>query len=214
MVGITLWGVKGSTCTDRALFTSHELAVPIDFRPINMMTGEHKGPEHLARQPFGKVPAAEVDGQPFYESRAISRVIARSTSGGEQLFPSSDLKRIAVFEQWSSLEHATITPVLEKVVNERLFKKMRGQEADEDVVRKAIEEGQVGFQVLDKQLSTHDFITGEFSLVDIHMATYVNRFAVLPEGKETLSKYPNIAAWWQRVSSRPAWQKVLSEQTF
>ena len=168
----------------------------------------------LVAQPFGKVPAAEVDGQSFYESRAICRVIARSTPAGEQLFPSSDLKRVAVFEQWASLELGTLTPVLEKVVAERVFKPIfRKVPGDEAVAKKAVEDGQAGFQVLDKQLSSNQFVTGpDFSLIDIYLTTYFAHFVNTEEGKQTLQQFPNIASWWQRISGRPAWQKVVADR--
>ena len=212
MVNVELWGMRGSTCTDRDLFTANELNVPIDFHPIDGSKQEQKSEEHLRRQPFGKVPAAEVDGQPMYESRAIARAVARSTPAGEQLFPSSDLKKVAVFEQWASLEQGTITPVVEKVVGERVFSKYHGRSADEAVVKKAMEDGQKAFEVLDKQLSSNEWVTGEFSLVDIFLSTYFALFVHLPEGKQAMEQYPHIAAWQQRVSSRPAWQKVVADR--
>ena len=158
------------------------------------------------------MPAAEIDGLAFYESRAIARVIARSTPAGEQLYPSSDLKKVAVFEQWASLESGTITPVVEKVVVERVFSKFYGRTADEAVVKKAMEDGQKAFEVLDKQLSSNEWVTGEFSLVDIFLSTYFAMFVNTPEGKQTMEQYPHIAAWQQRVSSRPAWQKVVADR--
>ena len=164
-------------------------------------------------QPFGKVPAAELDGQSFYESRAICRVIARSTPAGERLYPSSDIKRVALFEQWASLESGTITPILEKVVAERVFKPMYHQQpADEAVTKKAIEDGHHAFQVLDKQLSTGEYVAGEFTLVDIFLSTYFAYFSNTPEGKQVLEQYPNIAAWWTRLSGRPAWQKIVADR--
>jgi len=76
MVNIQLWGAMGSTCTDRGLLTAAELGVPVDFHPVDTSTGAHKTEEWLTKhQPFGKVPAADVDGLSFYESRAICRVI-------------------------------------------------------------------------------------------------------------------------------------------
>ena len=213
MVNIQIWGARGSTCTDRLLFAANELSVPVDFHPVAVFEGAHKREDHLKRQPFGKVPAADVDGQPFYESRAIARVIARSTPAGEKLFPSSDLKRVAVFEQWASLEAGTITPVLEKVVAERVFKpKYHSVQGDDAKVKQAIEDGQQAFRVLDTQLSTNEYVCGQFSLIDVYLSTNIAHFVNTTEGAQTLEQYPNIAAWSQRLLDRPAWQKVVAER--
>ena len=211
MVNIQLWGAKGTTCTERDLFAAAELGVPVDFHAVDMKARQQKSEDHLKRQPFGKVPAAEVDGQSFYESRAIARVIARSSPSGEKLYPSSDLKRLALFEQWASLESGTITPILEKVVAERVFKPMFHMAGDETIAKQAVEDGQQAFQVLDKQLSTNEYVIGEFSLIDVFLCAYTSHFANTIEGKETFEKYPNMAAWWQRLSVRPAWQKVVAD---
>jgi len=214
MVNIQIWGAMGSTCTDRGLFTAAELGVPVEFHAVDTAAGESKTEEWLnKRQPFGKVPAAEVDGLAFYESRAICRVIARSTPAGEQLFPSSDLKKVAVFEQWASLELGTITPILEKVVMERVFKPLyRKVPGDEAAAKQAVQDGQRAFEVLDKQLSTNEYVTGDFSLIDVYLTTYFSLFVNTPEGKQTIEQYPNIAAWWKRISGRPSWQKVVADR--
>jgi glutathione S-transferase len=46
--------------------------IPIEQIPINLREGEHRTPEHLARNPFGKIPVLELDdGTCFGESLAI-----------------------------------------------------------------------------------------------------------------------------------------------
>ncbi len=212
MPDIQLWGAKRATCTDRVLFIAAELGLPLTLHPIDLHKGQQKSADYIQRQPFGKIPAVEIDGLSFYESRAIARVLARSSPAGEQLFPSSDIKRVAVFEQWASLEVGTTTPILEKVVMERVFKQWFGKVGDEAVVKRAMEDGQTAFQVLAKQLSSNEYVTGDFSLVDVCLCTYFAEFATTAEGKQTLEQYPNIAAWWQRLSSRPAWQNVVAER--
>jgi glutathione S-transferase len=42
---------------------------------IDIMQGAHKTPEHLARHPFGRVPAFEHDGFKLYETSAITRYL-------------------------------------------------------------------------------------------------------------------------------------------
>lgn len=96
---------------------------------------------------------------------------------------------------------------------ERVFKPVfRGVPGDEAAAKKAHEDGAFAFQVLDKQLASNEYVTGQFSLVDIYLTTYFAHFANTPEGKQTFEQCPNIAAWWQRISSRPAWQKVVADR--
>jgi len=118
-----------------------------------------------------------------------------------------------VFEQWASLENNTIAPQLDIVLMEQAFKLWRGGSTDQPAVDAAMEKLAPALAVLEAQLSQHDFIAGQFSLVDIFLSP---SFAVLQgtaAGKEILAKYPSIAAWWNRVSQRPTWQRVVAEKT-
>ena len=212
MSAIQLWGATYAVCTQRDLFTANELGLPVELHLVDITTGQQKAAEYLKRQPFGKIPAAEIAGQQLYESRAIARVIARSTPAGERLYPSGDLKKVALFEQWASLEAGTITPILERVVMQRVFiPQFRGVPGDEAIAKQAVQDGQTALAVLDAQLAGNEYVLGELSLIDIFMSTLLALFVDTPEGAETLEKYPNIAAWSTRLLARPAWQKVVAE---
>jgi glutathione S-transferase len=158
-----------------------------------------------------QVPAAEWDGVPFYESRAISRIVAEAYKDAATLIP-TDLKKKAVFEQWASLEANTFDPQLGSIVYEVCFKQYKGEVTDPAAVDAALTKVTPGLVVLNEQLGHHDYITGQFSLVDIFLTPNWQWLQNTAVGKDILAKYPNIAAWWHRVSSRPAWQKVLAEK--
>jgi glutathione S-transferase len=57
---LTLYGVSGSTCTQRVGTVLHEKKVAFKFVNLDFQKGEHKSAEHLKRQPFGQVPALDV----------------------------------------------------------------------------------------------------------------------------------------------------------
>lgn len=47
--------------------------VPYEVVTVDLSKGAHKQPEHLARQPFGQIPAIEDGDVKAFESRAIAR---------------------------------------------------------------------------------------------------------------------------------------------
>jgi glutathione S-transferase len=104
---VQIYGMGGSTCTQRVLMTAIENGAEFEIKTVDLRKGEHKQPAHLARQPFGQIPAVEDDGFVVYESRAIARYI--NDTRGNKLVP-SDPKKRALMEQWISLEQGTITP--------------------------------------------------------------------------------------------------------
>jgi glutathione S-transferase len=53
---LTLVGSPISTCTKRVATVLKETNTPFKFVPVDLMKGEQKAPEFLAKQPFGQVP--------------------------------------------------------------------------------------------------------------------------------------------------------------
>ncbi len=72
---IKLFGHPMSTCTRKVLFTLNETNTPYEMEMVDITKGAHKSPEHVARQPFGQLPALDDDGFKMYESRAMARYI-------------------------------------------------------------------------------------------------------------------------------------------
>jgi glutathione S-transferase len=65
------------------------------------------------------------------------------------------------------------------------------------------------FAELDRQLQARDYLCGAFSAADI--AVFMTVFWTRRLGGPSLSGYENLAAWYARVSRRPAFAKVVSE---
>src|ERR1700710_633140 len=93
MSKMTLWGFDGSTYvrTIKMLLSEKEFS---DFEqvPINVLAGEPKQPEHLARHPFGKVPVLDHDGLRLLETSAIARYL-NDVLPGKSLVPATPKDR-------------------------------------------------------------------------------------------------------------------------
>jgi glutathione S-transferase len=54
-----------------------------------------------------------------------------------------------------------------------------------------------------------DVLVGDkLTLADVTYAPYFE-YAMATPAKEIFAKYPHVVAWWNRVSERPAWRKVV-----
>jgi glutathione S-transferase len=75
MSGIVLWRPDVSTYVRTVKMVLAEKGVS-DFKqvPLNVLAGEPKTPEHLARHPFGKVPVLDHDGMRILETTALFNV--------------------------------------------------------------------------------------------------------------------------------------------
>ena len=61
----------GSTYARTVRMLLAEKGVAYDSAQVNVLEGETRTPEHLARHPFGKIPVLEHDGRRVLETRAI-----------------------------------------------------------------------------------------------------------------------------------------------
>jgi glutathione S-transferase len=199
---LKIFGHPLSTCTRKVLMTLAETNTPHELSVIDFAKGEHKQQAHLARQPFGQIPALDDDGFAMYESRAICRYIDEKVRGG--LVP-SDLQLRAVMEQWISVETSNFTPHAMKFIYQHVFH--RPQEAAVlEVAGKGLE---TALGVLDARLAKSPFLAGaQLTLADIGYMPYVEYLMGTPV-KETFARFPHVTAWWNRLSERPTWQKIV-----
>ena len=65
------------------------------------------------------------------------------------------------------------------------------------------------FATLDRRLQGRDFLCGAFSAADI--AVFMTVFWTRRLGGPSLRGHENLAAWYDRLSNRPAFAKVVSE---
>ncbi|KZP22411.1 glutathione S-transferase, partial [Athelia psychrophila] len=207
-MALKLHGSPYSTATKRVAIVLLEKHVPFEFIDIDLVKGEHKAPDFVAKQPFGLVPFIDDEGFILYESRAIGRYIAtKYASQGLALIPTSDLKTAALFDQAVFSEVANFEGPAQALCYEKWFKSMIGQEADETVVaeNKATLEGTL--DVYEIVLSKHAYIAGnELTLADLfHLPCGARVKGIFPE---LFSSRPNVAKWLEALERRPSWQAV------
>jgi glutathione S-transferase len=201
---IKLYGHPISTCTRKVLFTLNETNTPFELEMVDIMKGAHKSPEHVARQPFGQLPALDDDGFKMFESRAMARYV--DDKAGHKLTP-KDAQGRAKMEQWISIETSDFTPSAMTFIYKDTFKRPQTDEA----IATATTKLDTAVGVMDKALAEHGkpYLVGDqFTIADVAYAPYIEYAMMSPEAKAIFAKYPHFTAWWNRVSERPSWQKV------
>ncbi len=201
---LKIFGHPMSTCTRKVLMTLAELETPHEFVLVDFAKGEHKEAAHLARQPFGQLPALNDDGFSLYESRAMCRYLNEKFGG--KLIP-SDIKQRATMEQWISVETSNFTPHAMKFIYEHTFKRPQ----DASVLETAGKGLEVALGVTNTHLAKNIYLAGtEFSIADISAMPYFEYVMGSPV-RETVAKFPHVMTWWSRVSERPTWRKVVGK---
>ncbi|HEX3775322.1 MAG TPA: glutathione binding-like protein [Polyangiaceae bacterium] len=197
-----IFGHPGSTCTRKVLMTLHENGAPFEFVLVDFAKGEHKQPAHLARQPFGQVPALQDEDFSLYESRAMARYIDGKFAG--KLTP-KDARAHAMMEQWISIETSNFSPHAMKFIYQYVFKR----EQPAEVLKAAGDRLDLAFSALDGELAKKPYLAGDgISLADICFAPYLEYLGASPAA-EKIGAHPHVARWWRELSARPTWKKTV-----
>ena len=203
-----LYGHPASTCTRKVLCALHEKGAAFDFQIIDITKGEQKSPEHLARQPFGVVPALEDGDFGLYESRAIIRYLDQVLPG-VALTP-ADPKARAKMEQWISVEQSYFTPPAMKAIMNLWYAPMSGNAPDQSVIDAGLTGAGKALDVLESALPEGGYLAGEFSLADICYAPYLQYLEDMGIGA-IIGARPKVAAWWGRIKARPSWRNAIGK---
>ncbi|CAK7221273.1 hypothetical protein SCUCBS95973_004438 [Sporothrix curviconia] len=210
MPQFTLYGARGSTNTDRVRLTLAEAGFT-DYESVllNLQKGEQKSPENIQRHPWGKVPVVTFsDGLVLYESRAISKHLARTYA--PSLLPSGATGE-ALFDQAQSVEMIYFSEPAGRIGFEKFAKRFIGLPTDEAVVAASLKAVHQYFDVAEKLLQKNEFMAGpSFSLVDIFYIPLVQRLFACGYGEELVLQRPAVRAWWERITSRPGIQALLA----
>ena len=195
MYELYTWGTPNGRKVSIAL---EELAVDYKVKAINITKDEQFAPDFLAISPNNKIPAL-VDTKANFalmESGAILIYLADKVG---ELLPPSGEERYEVL-QWLMMQMGAVGPMLGQTHHFVKFNKGKSAYAEE---RYSSETNRI-YGVLDKQLSTSQFLTKSFSIADIATWPWISRF----EWQEIdFSKYPNLLRWYLEIADRPATQR-------
>lgn len=209
---MVVYGVAGSPYVRSVLLGLEEKHA--SYRFAAMVPGEHKQPAHLARHPFGRMPAFEHDGFALYESQAILRYLD-AIIPAPPLQP-ADPKTAARMNQLLGIVDCYYFPQVSTTIGfQRVVKPLfLGQPADEEVVAKAMPQAEICFGVLGR-LAAEPFLTGaQLTIADLMLTAHLLLLRMAPEGRALIEGQPKLVAWLARMEARPSVQKTADPKTW
>src|ERR1043165_10015154 len=132
-----------------------------------MAPGEHKQPEHIARHPFGRIPAFEHDGFKLYETQAVIRYLDE-TIPNPPLTPDNPAARARMNQVIGIIECYFFPKAAAPIAFNRIIgPKLLGLPTDEGAIADAMPMARTCFAELDRLLGDQAYLTGEsISLAD------------------------------------------------
>jgi len=210
MSQIVIHGVPGSPYVRKVLLTCEEKGVP--YRIAAMAMGAGKTPEHLAGQPFGRIPWIEHGDFGLYETDAIIRYLDEAFDG-PALQPTAPKAR-ARMNQVMGIVDAYVMPTMSAGIGwPRIMCPRLGLPVDEAAIAAAVEPSRVCMQALDAILGDQAFLAGPaLSLADLMFLPHADFLLQSPEGRDLLAGAPRLAAWLERMRTRPSVQATDADK--
>lgn len=234
---VQLYHFWSSVCSVRCRMALEEKGVRWESKYIDLFKFDQLTPDYLAINADGVVPTLVCDGHPIRESVIINEYIDDAFPG-PKLIPSDPLIAARMREFIRACENAMSSVALLTYVK-YILPKLRNRWSDEELREQAERRptkflrdlhsrgirGEISKQELAQAASDLEklldglevaldpgpWIVGEFSLADVTIAPYMFRLSALEQDQFwSVARRPRINAWYQKLSSRPAFQAAVS----
>jgi glutathione S-transferase len=194
----TLYSMQRSGNCYKVRLALAQLRTPYKLVEVDILKGETRTPEFLAKNPSGRVPLLEVAPNRYLpESNAILWYIA----GGTPLAPEDRIDRAEAL-QWMFFEQHSLEPHLGSA---RFWLTMvkGGRQLQMHALEEWMEKGYSALGVMEKHLTTHRFFAADrYTIADIALYAYTH---VANESEFDLTGYPAIRSWLKRVAEQPGY---------
>lgn len=202
-MAIKLYHDVPSTNCDRVKIVLAEKGLAWEGIWIKLGKMEQKSPEHLKRNPYGKIPVIDDDGKLLFESCIINEYL-------DEKYPNPPLQpkdpylrargRILV-DYFLNYLHEPYWALRGEMV------KKNEAERDQKIIAETRKEVTARLQYLEEALGNKPFFLGDYGLTDIAMLPRFPRleqYGVLPS-----ASLPKLGAWFTRMKERPAVKAIL-----
>ena len=192
----TLYSMQRSGNSYKVRLAFAQLRVPHKLVELDILKGETRTPDFLAKNPNGRVPLLEVaPGRYLAESNAILWYVG----DGTRLVPDDPIRRAEAL-QWMFFEQHSLEPNLGTA---RFWLTMvkGGRELQSHGLDDWMEKGYEALGVMEKHLQSYRFFVDDrYTIADIALYAYTH---VAHESDYDLTTFPQIRAWLKRVAAEP-----------
>jgi glutathione S-transferase len=211
MAGMTdpvLHGLSHSVYTRIARLALEEKGVRYHLEEVEIFDPLGAPAEHLARHPFGRIPAFAHDGFTLYETGAITRYVDEAFTG-KRLQPQEPRARARMNQVSGIVDSYCYRPMIWGVFFARIVAPAEHIRPDEQHLAEALAKSRTCCRALDEILGSKRYFAGdELTLADLHALPILLYFSMASEGAEMLSAHLRLRAWLDTMAARPSVQRT------
>jgi len=171
--------------------------------PVDVFAAEGIPAWYFEHHPFGRIPAFEHDGFRLFETSAIAGYVDE-VFDGPALQPTEPRSRATMNQIIGMLDAYAYKPMVWDVAVERLEKAA----PDETLIANGLSQASKALQALSSLKAPGPWFLGDqLTLADLHAAPIIGYFVKVAEGQKLLAEFPEIQAWWDRISARASFAR-------
>ncbi|XP_054008364.1 uncharacterized protein LOC128892183 [Hylaeus anthracinus] len=188
---IDFYGIPGSSPCRAVALTAAALGVPLNYKEVNLMAGEHMKPEFLKINPDHTVPTIDDNGFRLWESRAIMTYLAEQYGKDDSLYP-KDPKKRAVVNRVLYYDACTLYKAFSDYYYPIIFAKAPKDQDKYEAMGKALSS-------LETALQGQDYVAGKnMTLADLALLATISTFEAM---NYDFSPYKNVMRWYAKAKS-------------
>ena len=177
------------------------LAKGVEHETIEVDPFAELPPAYLRLHPFGRVPVLVHGAFELFETSAIARYVDRAFAG-PPLQPERAAALARMDQVVAAVDSYAYWPMVRQVASHGFFRPFLGEPSSRGEVELGLEASATVLAFLDRVAGEGEVLTGrDFTLADGHLAPMMDYFVRADEGREALSRYPALRAWWERLSA-------------
>jgi glutathione S-transferase len=192
----TLYSMRRSGNSYKVRLALAQLGVSYRLVEVDILRGESRTPEFLAKNPSGQVPLLEVATHRYLaESNAILWYVA----GGSPLAPDDRIERAEAL-QWMFFEQHSLEPNIGAAYFWLALVK-GGRELQQHALEDWMEQGYRTLSVMEDHLKRHRFFAADrYTVADIALYAYTH---LAHQCDYNLAPFPAVRDWLDRMKAQP-----------
>ncbi len=210
MPTITVYGTPISTYVRTVRLLLEEAGAEYNLKDVGILNGENTSPEYLAKNPFGKVPTVEVDGELLYETTAITEYLD-TVVANNKFSPSNPLSKARMRQIMAIIDGYLYPNAIRTIVIQRLIVPNQGGQTDEEAVKNAVAPAKTAAEAIESLTVGSPYLLGsELTIADLYLIPVFIYLSNTPEFEVITSQTPKLKAWWDKVNQLPSVKKVCA----
>ena len=210
MTSLTVYGTPVSTYVRTIRLLLEEAGATYSLQSIGIFNGENQTADYLAKNPFGKVPTLEADGEFIYETAAIAGYLDTIVAN-HKFTPSEPLPQARMRQIVGIVDSHLYAPAVLAIVIQRLIVPSQGGQTDEEKVKAAIAPAKAALEAIESLTVGSPYLLGNtLTIADFFLIPIFTYLSQTPEYEAAIAQAPKLRTWWSQVSQMPSFKKVCA----